>query len=235
MTIKNYLENTYNYSSESIVLKTGYDSRGHYLVLESTIFYPQGGGQPSDIGAIQHKHHIAEISHVVFIDDEIRHYTNCSDHIFEPGMPVELSICSERRILNARYHTAAHLLGNIVEKMYPNLKAIKGHSFPSEAYVGFNGDDAINLSELQDVVNKAVKAKHIVTSFDISAAKFEQDYYKLPYDIPNKENFRAIKIGCMKPVPCGGTHVSSTHEIGSIILKKAKYKQQNISISYEVV
>lgn len=71
--------------------------------------------------------------------NEIRHYVP-SDLDLEnlKNITVNIKIDNSRRLLNARYHTAAHLLGNVVENMYPDLKAFKGHySFPGEAYVGF--------------------------------------------------------------------------------------------------
>lgn len=74
---------------------------------------------------------------------------------------VDCFVNQERRLLNSRYHTAGHLLGNIVELEYPSLKAIKGHAFPGEAVefvetdspTSFQGDKGLETSLIQISIN----------------------------------------------------------------------------------
>ena len=47
-----YLENTYLFECTSVIKQIENDEKGTYVVLDSTIFYPQGGGQPTDYGTI---------------------------------------------------------------------------------------------------------------------------------------------------------------------------------------
>lgn len=81
------------------------------------------------------------------IDNEIRHYINGTISAILLNQSVTCCIDKTLRMVNARYHTAGHLLGNITQILYPNLQTVKGHSFPNEAYVEFLGND------LPDVAN----------------------------------------------------------------------------------
>ena len=49
-----YFESTYLFESPATILEQAEDEKGSYVVLDQTIFYPQGGGQPSDRGIIKH-------------------------------------------------------------------------------------------------------------------------------------------------------------------------------------
>ncbi len=97
------------------------------------MFYPQGGGQPSDEGRIKNDTFETDVIRIIQVGDEIQHYITSAITEVQIGSKVSCVLNQERRMINARYHTAGHLLGNIVEELYPNLKARKGHSFPHEA------------------------------------------------------------------------------------------------------
>lgn len=64
MTTQLYLENSYIYQSSTTIVTSSQDERGHYILLDQTIFYPQGGGQPSDYGKIRCNKFELEVNHV---------------------------------------------------------------------------------------------------------------------------------------------------------------------------
>ncbi len=227
MTKRLYLENTYNFSSEGHIIKIEQDEKGVFLILDQTIFYPQSGGQPSDIGIIKNDHFETIVKHVSTINNEIRHYITSGYNEILIDSKIYSTIDQERRLLNARYHTAAHLLGNVVE-----IKAIKGHSFSGEAYVEFLSDIDIDKNKIQLSINEAIINNLKTKIFETDQDSFEKNFYKLPYDIPQNKNFRAMQIGDMFPVPCGGTHLSSTKEIGNLSISKIKLKNNILRISY---
>lgn len=77
----------------------------------------------------------------------------------------ETKFQDKTKITKQSYHTAGHLLGNIVELIYPKLKAIKEHSFPNEAYVEFaetspailfQGDQTTHSIQIQKAINEAI-------------------------------------------------------------------------------
>jgi len=234
MTNKLYLKDTYQLHFEGIVQEAGKDEKGIFITLDQTAFYPQGGGQPADHGVIGNDRIKVNVAHVAQHGEQIRHYIEPSTIETLVAQKVYGVVDQNRRLTNARYHTAAHLLGNIAEIINPKLKAIKGHSFPGEAYVECQGDEAISLEELQNAANEAIAANDKTTIWEIDPQSFEKQFYKLPYKTPDNKKFRVMRIGTMPPVPCGGTHMSSVGEIGLIQINKIKNKNGILRISYGV-
>ena len=233
-----YFESTYLFESPATILEQAEDEKGSYVVLDQTIFYPQGGGQPSDRGIIKHGVQSLEISQVRQVEEEIRHYLNSTPQENLVNQRVDCSVQAGRRLLNARYHTAAHLLTNIVEILYPSLKATKGHSFPKESYVEFQNPESLSLLEQEKMslgLQWGLQFGFLIRSFEIDPLSFEQQFHKFSYPIPENKKFRAVRIGEYAPIPCGGTHVADTREIGVINIGKIKCKGENIRISYEVI
>lgn len=234
MTKKLYLQDTYQFDFESLIQEVSKDEKGIFIILDQTAFYPQGGGQPSDHGVIRNDHFEANVIHIAQHRDQIKHYIEPIATEILVAQKVYGAVDQKRRLTNARYHTAGHLLGNIVEILNPKLKAMKGHSFPCEAYVEFQGDEAIDMGVLQNTINEAIARDDKTTIFEIDPKAFEKQFYKLPYSIPDNKKFRVMQIGNMSPVPCGGTHLSSIGEIGLIKINKIKNKNRILRVSYEV-
>jgi alanyl-tRNA synthetase len=203
-----------------------------YILLDRTIFYPQGGGQPCNHGKIVGDDFEYTVHDVRQIEAEIRHYIEPIQNYAQSS--VKCVIDKDRRLLNARYHTAGHLLGNVVEELYPNLKAQKCHAFPGEAYIEFCGDEIPNEKLLQESLQNGIAKNFPTKIFETDCKQFESTYYKLPYQIPENKKFRIMQIGNYLPIPCGGTHVKSTGEIREITLKKLKVKNGVLKISFEV-
>lgn len=235
MTIPLYLGDTYLFSSEAQILRYGKDEKGSFIILDQTIFYPQGGGQPSDHGILQQGTHKINIILVRQVENEIRHYITSSSHDVALNDRVMCFLDKNARIWNSRYHTAGHLLGNTIELAYPMLKAIKGHSFPGEAYVEFQGDANIDIRYIQNSIDEIIICNDKIRTLETDSISFESLFYKLPYPIPKEKKFRAIQIGNMAPVPCGGTHLRSVAEIGHIVVDKAKLKNNRLRVSYKVI
>ena len=234
MTKKLYLQDTYQFNFESLIQEVGKDEKGIFITLDQTAFYPQGGGQPSDRGVIKNDHFEMNVIHVVQYKDQIRHYIESTTSEILKTQKVHGIVDQKRRLTNARYHTAGHLLSNIVEMLNSKLKAVKGHSFPGEAYVEFQGGDPIDAEVLQKAINESIIKNDKTIVFEIDHTSFEKQFYKLPYSIPENKNFRVMQIGDMAPVPCGGTHLSLIGEIGMMKIKKIKNKNGILHISYEV-
>ena len=233
-----YFENTYLLKSPATIVHHVNDEKGSYVVLDQTIFYPQGGGQPSDHGTIKFGDQQLEISQVRQVDDEIRHYLSSKPQENLVGQVIESAVHGERRFLNASHHTAGHLLANIVEILYPSLKATKGHSFPKESYIELQNPESLTSFESEKIslgLQWALKFGFLITSFEIDPLSFEQQFYKLSYPVPANKKFRAVQIGEYPPIPCGGTHVEDTREIGEIKIGKIKYTADCVRISYEVM
>ncbi len=219
MTKLLYLDHPEWMTYETTLSNTGKDDRGLYLVPKETIFYPQGGGQPSDQGYIEIGEVHINIHFVRQVDSEVRHYVDFYQ-LNWINQSVTLHVEEKRRQLNTRYHTAGHLIGCVVESLFPNCKAIKGHQFPREAYVEFEG--IINPSE--EILETLQRKVSFDTSRNLKVNRLEAS-----------DMVRAIEIERYPPVPCGGTHVSELQEIGIVTITKIKPKGGNTKISYGII
>ncbi len=95
-----YLDDTYKFTDQAQVEYLANDERGQYCVLDQTIFYPQGGGQPSDTGFFEAKAVQMPISFVCFVEGEVRHYGDFSEGLLEKGDEVLLLVDEVRRLTN---------------------------------------------------------------------------------------------------------------------------------------
>lgn len=230
-----FLGNTYLFECLAQVIAQEADEKGMYLVLDRTVFYPQGGGQPTDVGTIECNNRVSKVTNVRKDNGEIKHYLAepCADYFKDMNCLCVLD--KDRRILNARYHTAGHLFSTIVENLCPELVAIKAHCFPGEAYVEFHGENACDREALRSNMETAIASDLPISTFEMSGREFEQKFYKLPYPMPAHDQFRAVQISGYKPIPCGGTHLASTKEIVSCEIGKIKNKNGNLRISFTVI
>lgn len=233
MTKKLYLDNTYLFESNALILFCNQDEKGNYVILDQTIFYPQGGGQPADHGIIKGDDFILQVVHVAQVGDEVRHYIKQPLEGILQNSQILCNVDKIRRISNAKYHTSGHLISNIVEKIYPHLKATKGHSFPGEAYVEFQGANGlIDQVIIEEALSKVIAENLSTRIFKSDLVSFENNYYKLPYQIPGNKDFRIMQIGDFLPVPCGGTHLEALGEIEKLALSKLKIKNDILRIAY---
>lgn len=242
-TIKTYLNDTYLFVDYGKVIHTGIDDKGYFLILDKTIFYPQGGGQPSDQGHLEIDGVSFDIYDVRIVDNQIRHYSaqDCKELL---GKNTKLIIDQEKRLLHAKLHTSGHLLSNIVEKEYTQdkgtqYKAVKGHHFPGECYVEFSGNDQLaqelDLDLLNNIVNDYIKQDLKLESFYIAGDELSGYCPNLPYSIPKTERVRLIKMSPFDYQPCGGTHVKSSLELQGLYFTKQKLKGNNLKISYQII
>lgn len=233
-----YYEDTYRFSDQALVESLGTDDKGYYIILDRTLFYPQGGGQPADQGYLIIDELQISIHSVRMCDQEIRHYT---DKEFPPiiGRNCLLQVDPERRILNARLHTAGHLIGNIIESTYTCFQAIKGHHFPGECYVEFVVKSNYECQEIDMVLlNQKVK-EFISQNLKISKMTVAGDqlpvlFPSLSYSIPPGQLVRLVKIGSFDYSPCGGTHVNSLSELNGLQIIKSKIKGSSIKLNYSM-
>jgi len=120
-------------------------------------------------------------------------------------------------LLNSAYHTAGHLLANILESQYPALRATKGHHWPGEARVVFEGElgDGIDIVSLNSTL-ASVLAKGLPVQI-----------------VGDPFSSRAIQIGDFQSIPCGGVHIESLDQIQSITVTHLKQGKHPLVVHYE--
>lgn len=187
-----------------------YEEDGKFVaILYSTIFHPQGGGQPCDTGWIA----TSRVLQVLQAGEQITHVI---DSPVRKG-PCVVRVDRERRQHHARLHSAGHLIGNIGLSF--GYTPIKAHHGPGECTVTFRieeGATALDISDFQEVANNLV-AENLFRITEMS------------------NGVRTIGFGSLPPFPCGGTHVAQLKEIGKILITSIMEKKGNLSVCYDIV
>lgn len=230
-----YFEDTYKFNDHAIIQSSHRDVSGHFITLNQTIFYPQGGGQPSDQGTMTVGNQVIPIHSVKVVDHEVRHYTN-QDYSSLSGQEVICLVNKETRLLHARLHTAGHLISNIVESLYPECCSIKGHHFPNQCYVEFTSNNALSGDIPLELINKEIQ-KSVEKDLLINIDQVSKDKLKIlcpnfTYSIPYDQHIRVVRIGDFPFSPCGGTHVKSLKELKGLETMKCKIKKGVMKINY---
>jgi len=227
-----YYNDSYLKNVKTHILEVGRDEKGLYIIPEQTNFHPQGGGQPSDEGTLTISGKTLPVTNLYVQKNAlIRHYIpeiDLSVNVSK-GQPISLSINMEKRLLFAAYHTAGHLIANLLEIGYPDLFIYKGNHFPGQAAV-FAKSKESSIPQKEDFQNYDYQEISDYLTEEIK--KSIQN--KIPLKITPGEN-RIIQIGDMKKYSCGGTHVNNLVELKKIVISKIKFKKkEGLKISYEV-
>ena len=236
-TKRQYIKDTYKFSGSAQICAVESDAQGHYILLNQTIFYPQGGGQPSDQGTMVTGERVIPIHQVKCIDNEIRHYTDQAyNHLI--GQKVECFISTETRLLHSRLHTAGHLISTVIEKLQPQWIAQKGHHFPNECFVEFitreQNHTICSLETINQEINRCINENYPIETLEIAHNKLSQFCPNLSYTIPNKSAIRIMRIGEFPYQLCGGTHVKSLFELKGLEVIKFKIKGNILKIYYDI-
>jgi len=208
---------------------------GQGIVLNRTVFYPQGGGQAGDSGVLV----LADGSEVAIADtrkrkDEEGRPTHQICHVPADGQQqasmtgdaVTARIAWERRHKLMRFHTATHLLCNLVPQL------VNGCSItPDYARLDFNMTDPLDKEMLTQGIAALVAAEHPVVVGSISDEELDANpalVKSMSVQPPRGTGrIRTIRIGGEQAVdfqPCGGTHVANSAEIGKVVVTKLEKK-----------
>lgn len=234
-----YLDDTSVTKDAATVAGIATDESGTYITLAATIFHPQGGGQPTDKGEIVGQDGKVGVTMARYVDEEVRHYCVPNAVPFKVGESVTLEVDEAVRMQNAKCHSAGHLLQSVVEKYCPELRAVKGFHFSHGPYVQFKGpkppDSQEFLSEVNSRLASAIEADRPYHAEMVEVARIAEVCPDLLYDLPPDRPLRIVTItGMSAHVPCGGTHVHSTAQLGRVAATKVKAKKGDVKVSYTV-
>jgi Ser-tRNA(Ala) deacylase AlaX len=174
---------------------------GDMVTVEATIFYALSGGQESDAGTIGDRSVLAARK-----DGRRILYTLAADHGLKPGDPVTIAIDWERRYRLMRLHFAAELVLELVYRHLQPVEKIGAHIAADKARIDFRWDG--NIAAV--LPGLAAEARAIIAGDQPILSAFSDGAAERRY----------WKIREFAEVPCGGTHLRRTGEIGSIALKR---------------
>ena len=226
MTKALFLVDSYLKESEANVVSV---NDGKYVVLDQTIFYPKGGGQPHDTGKMIKGNEVYNVVYVGKFSGEISHEV---DHAgLQPGDKVRCVLNWERRYKLMRSHTAAHVLASLLNQGTGAL--ITGNQL-EEDHVRFD----FNLEEFDRSVLEAYLEKaNKLFGTDVPVKWYDlprEEAMKIPGVVkmagafpPYLPVLRIVEIVGVDKQADGGTHVKNLREVGQVQLLKTENKGKN--------
>ena len=226
MTEELFKQEPYRAEAEACVVST--DARG--IVLDRTIFYPRGGGQAGDAGAIVR----ADGSSIAIADTVKGETPGDALHIPAPGQEAALaSLAAGERVMirldwarrhrHMRFHTATHLLCAIIPHQTNGCSITAGY-----ARLDFDMTEPLDREPLDRELARLVEEAHDVRTVWITDEELDAKpelvrtmSVKPPRGVGR---VRLLEIDGVDLQPCGGTHVANTREIGGIRVAKVEKK-----------
>jgi len=217
------------YATECEAQVVAINDRGG-IVLDRTIFYASGGGQPGDAGAFEFNDGSCAIATTVYDQDRktIVHVPQESASLPQVGQDLKVVLDWEKRHKYMRVHTALHLLCSVID-----FPVTGGQIGAGDGRLDFDiqDADAIEKDAVEEQINAIIAGDHPVSESWITDAELEANpglvrtmSVKPPM---GSGRVRLVSIGADGSIdlqPCGGTHVKSTSEIGRVSIPKVEKK-----------
>lgn len=213
MTEKLFYEDAYQKTFEATVTDCRKGKKGYEIVLDRTVFYPEGGGQPGDIGYLQSGDQKVEITDTHEKDGEILHF--CGQPL-EIGSKVTGNINWEYRFDLMQNHSGEHMVSGLVHSKY-GYNNVGFHMGKDVITVDFDGEFTLeDMAEFERLANERVWANERVeiTSYTEEEAKSVE--YRSKKELHGM--VRIVTFPGADVCACCGTHVDYTGEIGLIKL-----------------
>ncbi len=197
------------------------------VVLDRTVFYPRGGGQPGDTGTLEWEGGSVTVTDTFKRSGSLLHVVDGEPP--DVGTEITARIDWERRHTLMRTHTALHVLTAVIYRDF-GAKVTGGNMEPGRARMDFELD-SISVEFGKDVeerLNEALVQEHDVTVLFLprDAALADPDLIRTKVNlIPESvDPIRVIQIGIIDKQADGGTHVANTREVGRVRVVKTESK-----------
>jgi misacylated tRNA(Ala) deacylase len=195
-----------------------------HVILDRTIFYAEGGGQPWDTGVLRWAGGEAKVHKVTKEKGVIRHFVDA----MPPQDEVHGVVDWDRRYAHMRFHTSQHLMSGIVWTIF-GARTVGNQLHADRARVDFQPVNFLpaDLKRIEDACNQAISEALPVRIYEEDRVKIENEIgdRSLVDLIPKHiTRLRVIRVGDRDYCPCGGTHLKNTAEIGRIRITERKSK-----------
>ena len=229
-TEKLYYEEPERTDFEAVVLDILEREDGYDVVLDQTMFYPEGGGQPADTGTLSTDDTTVDVTHVEEVDGVILHRT---DEDPGKGEFVRGAIDGTRRKRLMAHHTATHIVGYAARQVLGDhvrqagaQKGTDSSRFDIRHYERISREEVKRIERVANNVvtdNVAVKQEWP----DRQDAEEEHGFDLYQGGIPPGEKLRLIHVADDVQA-CAGTHVLRTGDIGTIKILSTERVQDGV-------
>ena len=219
-TEKLYYDDPSRLDFEAMVLDVREREEGYDVVLDQTMFYPEGGGQPADHGTISTDEGTVVVTDVQLVGDVVVHRT---DNNPGKGEFARGQVDVTRRRRHMRHHTATHLVGYAARQVLgDHIRQAGAQKSETSARLDVKHYESISREELEhielvanDVVMENAPVEQEWLDRNDAEARYGFDIYQ--GGIPEGEQVRLIHAQDDTQA-CGGTHVLRTGDVGAIKL-----------------
>ena len=209
-----------NLSSEVVVTPT------HYVVLDRTLFYPEGGGQLGDQGTLGK----AKVLDTRIENGVIYHLTNCS--VEEGGISGQIDWERRRQLMD--HHTAVHIVGGSARAILgPHIwqaGSNKGGRYARIDLTHYSRLSRDDLDKIEDHANDIIAKNPVVEKLVLDRAEADLQFgFELYQGGPPKHSqIRIIKMGEHDVQACGGTHHDNTGEVAELRIIRSSQVQDGV-------
>jgi len=235
------MQDSYLFEDSAIVESVSEQEDGRKaVILDRTIFYPQGGGQRFDLGVISNDSVIFNVEEVRFVEGQVFHIGKCEKGEFKAGDKVKLKIDKDRRILHSKLQSAGHLIDMAMRRAgYSGLTPVKGAHYPEWSEVEYEGviaPEEIELAsgKLQTQLDEIIAQGYEVKIEMSTKEDAKKKCYILPAELPDNKPIRIVAVWDDLYMPCGGTHVKNISELKGLKITRVKSKKGETKISYTI-
>ena len=213
MTEKLFYKDAYQKTFEATVIECREGKKGYEIILDQTAFYPEGGGQPGDIGYLQTGDQKVEVTDTHEKDGEILHF--CGQPL-EKGRKVTGSIDWERRFDLMQNHSGEHIVSGLVHHKF-GYNNVGFHMGKDTVTIDFDGEFSVeDMCRFEQEANARIWANEQVDITSYTEEEAETVEYRSKKELHGV--VRIVTFPNADVCACCGTHVRYTGEIGLIKL-----------------
>lgn len=232
-----YLTDSYAKEMDASVLEVKPEGNGTWRVLlDQTVFYPMGGGQPTDQGTLSDGINSLGVYMVMMKEGELWHYIKSQTGPVV-GTNLHGTINWDRRYKNMRNHSAGHIvdfamhtLGYSPQKLIPS-KGDHGKK-PYIMYQGVLTEDI--KQKLENESNKLIEKNLAFTTLFQPFEELKKEALYLQPGLPANKPLRTLRLETVGVVADGGTQVATTKEVGKILITLIESKDNTVTIHYSL-
>ena len=211
MTKKLYYEDPYLTTFTASIIK----KEPEYVIISETAFYPTGGGQPCDTGSLNG----ISVVNVEVIDGELRHFL--AEPLDSQSIDVKGSINWLRRFDHMQQHAGQHILSAAFAELF-QMQTVSFHLGKETATIDLDTTEvtAEQLKKAEELANQIILENRAIKTKWVTEDELA------------KEDIRLVIIPDFDYNACGGTHPSSTGQVGSIKILQTEKQKRHIRVEF---
>ncbi len=193
------------------------------VVLDRTAFYPEGGGQPSDLGTLAG----LPVVGVVEREGEVIHRVQGAS----PRGEVVGQVDWERRFDHMQQHTGQHLLSQAFERLL-GTSTVSFHMGAESCNIdlALSTLSSTQVESVEELVNRVVLENRPVLLHLVDPSELAS--FQLRKGTERKERVRLVEVSNFDTIPCGGTHCRSTCEVGPVKVVRWERRGGNTRVEF---